>query len=199
LNRIVGPLQNGSLPNKLTRLEISNYNIELQQGVLPQTTQYLSIGEYNQALNQHSLPPSLTTLHLPSFTGSFSSVGPLYKLSFLFIKSLDPSLSTLLQYVKDIYIEFQTTITSFENISLYNCTSIQSLTMFYSSYDYRKKLELPVKFFPLSLRYLQLENLHIKSTGVINDGCVSVVSSIHIDDSHIPSSVTIINNKKRYL
>jgi len=194
LERIVGRLKHGSLPSNLTRLEISNYNHVLQPGILPETLQQLSIGEYCRRLNQHCLPTSLICLELPNFFGSFSSVSPL-KLGYLKVLDLHPSVSTLFQNVNEVYIEFQS-LDSFDNISLYN-TCIESLYLLYTN-DGGKELELPINFFPPSLRKLELHNLHIKSAGVINDGCVSIISDIDIDDSYIPTSVNKISNKLTY-
>jgi len=206
---IKDPLQQGCLPSKLKLLTIC-YNIELQQSILPPTLEYLELVNYNQPLKphvlhnslkrltcksfnqklyQHSLPSSLTSLDITKFSGSF--VGPLENLSYLSISKLNQSISTLLSKTLDINILCNGIA---DDVRLHN-TMIQRLKINCTS-----PITLPLNFFPLSLRHLDIYNLHIKSSGVINDSCVSFISlSPIINDSYIPPSVITINNKKRYL
>jgi len=203
------PMPHGFLPSSnLKHLELW-YNQELQVGILPQTLEYLSIHSYQKPLkpyvlpnglktfiaesfdgqlDQHSLPTSLTSLNLRSFRGSYSSIGPLNKLSFLSIFVLNQSVLTLISNIKQIDIEFL----SINETTLQN-TVIERLNLKCKV----QQVTLPPSFFPQSLRHLDMYNTYIESSNVLNDGCVSIISNKPIDDSFIPPSVIKLNNKKR--
>lgn len=180
VGKITAPLQRGCLPSNLKRFQVHSYKFEFQKGILPPCLEELSLEKYYKSFKANVLPQSLTSLILLNFSGSFSSVGPVNKLSTLIVNGLHLSVSTLLQNVKDIYIELNFLS---DDTTLYN-TVIESLKINSTKAD-----GLPIKFLPPSLRHLRLYNVHINSAGVINDGCVSVKSDTNINDSFIPPSV----------
>jgi len=180
-------IQQDTFPQSLETLFLITYNQPLKPNVLPKGLKKLICRDFKNELHQHSLPLSLTHLDLTSFSGSFSSVGALDKLNILKIKSLNPSVLTLLQNVKDVYIEFRDNP---DNTTLYN-TGIERLHISAISSEIPSQPFIaPINFFPLSLRYLVIQGVSILSTGIINDGCLFVTSiSNIIDDAYIPSSV----------
>jgi len=193
-------LELGCLPGKLKVLYLQ-YNQELQQGVLPQSLESLSLYDYNQPLkpnvlpsnlksftcdnfnnNQLSLPSSLTILNISSYTGTF--VYPLPNLCSLEIHTMNQSISTLLSTVRNIKL-YCYQFNFDDDLTLYD-TSIERLNISYYGSD---TTIAPPKFFPLSLRHLEINGLYIVSPDVINDGCISIKSSSDIDKACLPQSV----------
>jgi len=206
-------IPHGFLPNSLTSLDLVEYDRELELGILPKTLVTLSLPSYNQPfkpnvlpnglkvlvapsfkqqeLFHQSLPTSLSVLAIESFSGSFTSVGPLDHLRTVRIKTLNQSISTLLSNVLNIYLEFE----YYDSLVTLHNTIIEKLKINFIGYS-PLSMTLP-NFFPASLKHLDISNISIKSYGVINNSCISIISNQEIDHSFIPLSVITINNKKK--
>jgi len=184
------PLEPGLIPDSIETLLLNYYNHPLSPNALPKHLKVFEAPLFNQELSHQSLPTSLNVLSLRAFTGSFSSVGPLDHLRTVKIQILNQSISTLLSNVKDIYLQFESIGSG---VTLLN-TVIEKLKINSTS---RSPLSLPINFFPASLKHLDISNIQIKSHGIINDGCVSVISNQEINHSFIPSSVTNITINKK--
>ncbi|KAF2070325.1 hypothetical protein CYY_008362 [Polysphondylium violaceum] len=168
-------LEMGILPNTLTSLNLSVFNKELKPMVLPNQLQTLSLDSFKNNglhLSPNSLPPSLTCLNLPSYYGSFSSVGPLKKLSVLSLYSLGQCQSI----IDNIFLSRRLEI-SFQDIDQGINLQLQThIKHLYLHYIGLAELIVDSKEFilPPSLFKLTTYNIDLRNNDQIPEGCIHI-------------------------
>ncbi|KAF2072532.1 hypothetical protein CYY_006149 [Polysphondylium violaceum] len=161
-----------SLPASLTCLSIGGFNCELDPFALPSQLKDLFMSDFDNGgydLSKNSLPPSLASLDIPSFCGSFSSVGPLNNLTFLSVFNLNQSVSTIISNLKKVEIWF---LDLDHGICLQQ-TSIQELCLHYNGV--LKHIFFDEMFLPLSLLKLETNKKIYFKPNSIPSGCVHIV------------------------